>query len=127
MRRIQLWVMSLGMFIFIPIQSFSSDGDATQQTVILKINDLTEDLNVEIFMFFTNYNDVMVINSCQELGLVVFKFVGIDELGSQAVSHLVSAILKEQFSIEQVEIMQDYSMNDVNIDCRVKKGALLGQ
>lgn len=127
MRRIQLWALAFGMFMISPIHSFSSDGNATQQTVILKINDLSEDLNVQIFNFFKVHSDVRVLNSCQELGLVVFKFVGVEELGSQATSHLVSAILKDQFSIEQVEVMQNYSMNDVNIDCRVKKSTLLGQ
>ena len=127
MRRIQLWVVSFGMFIFFPLDSFSSDNLTSEQTVIIKINELSQDLNVEIYRFFMNHSDVKVINSCQELGLVVFKFVGSGQLGNQAVSHIVSSILKDQFSVDQVEVKSNYSQNDVNVDCRAKKQSLLGQ
>ncbi|NND77665.1 MAG: hypothetical protein HKN39_05735 [Flavobacteriales bacterium] len=127
MRKIQLWVMSLGMFMFFPFQSFSTDQVVSDETVIVKIKDLSSDLNVEIYQYFLQRNDVKVINSCQELGLVVFKSVSSQNSGSQAIAHVVGAILKDQFSIEDVKVMQDYSMNDVNIDCRAKKNALIGQ
>ena len=127
MRKIQLWVMSLGMFIFIPFQSFSTDQVISDGTVIVKIKDLTSDLNMDIYQYFLERNDVKVINSCQELGLIVFKSVGEQNSGSQSIAHVVGALLKDHFSIEEVEVMQDYTMNEVNIDCRAKKNALIGQ
>ena len=127
MRKVIFRVVLVCAFSVFSIFSLNGNDFPSNQTIIVQIDNLSEEQNVQIFRYFMNHTDLKVINTCQELGLVVFQYKGDDDIAEHGISHLVSSLLKEKFNIEEVNWLQDYAQNDVNINCRAKKRELLGQ
>lgn len=127
MRNILRKMTLVCLFSIFSLASYYANGLEDNKAYVVKIENLTENQNVQIFRYFMEHHDLKVINSCQELELVVFKYVGNDELNVEGLSYLINRLLKTEFDISSAELLSDYSQNDVNLNCRAKKQELIGQ
>ncbi|MEM7161440.1 MAG: hypothetical protein AAF487_03270 [Bacteroidota bacterium] len=121
-QRLVLSIFALCMSAFLCAQETGG-----KEAFVIQIENLSEDQNVEIFRHFIRDQEVRVINTCQELGLVVFQVQSKSELGALGASHSVRTLLKNRFGIENAKLLSSYSQNDVNVDCRAKKQELIEQ
>lgn len=127
MRNILRKMTLVCLFSIFILSSYFGNSVDDNKAYVVKIENLTEDQNVQIFRFFMDHHDLKVINSCQELNLVVFKYVGNDGLNVEGLSFLINRLLENEFNISNAELLSDYSQNDVNVNCRAKKQELIGQ
>jgi len=115
------------LFSIFSLSSYYGNSVEDNKAYVVKIDNLTQDQNVQIFRYFMEHHDLKVINSCQELELVVFKYIGNDELNVEGLSYLIKRLLRTEFDISNAELLNDYSQNEVNVNCRAKKHELIGQ
>jgi len=113
------------LFSIFSLSIYYGNSIDDNKAYVVKIENLTEDQNVQIFRFFMEHHDLKVINSCQELELVVFKYIGDDELNVEGLSYLINRLLENKLNISNAELLKDYSQNDVNLNCRAKKQELI--
>ncbi len=127
MRNILRKMTLVCLFSIFSLSIYYGNSIDDNRAYVVKIENLSEDQNVQIFRFFMEHHDLKVINSCQELELVVFKYIGNDELNVEGLSYLIKRLLENEFNISNVELLKDYSQNDVNLNCRAKKQELIGR
>jgi len=127
MRNILRKMTLVCLFSIFSLSSYYGNSVEDNKAYVVKIDNLTQDQNVQIFRYFMEHHDLKVINSCQELELVVFKYIGNDELNVEGLSYLIKRLLRTEFDISNAELLNDYSQNEVNVNCRAKKHELIGQ
>ena len=127
MRTLFMLLLATVLVFFTAQNTFANLSETENEAIVIKIDGLTQTQNVNIYTLFSERNDLRVINSCQELGLVVIQYRGEAEVSKVGVSNMVRTILRDQLSISDFQLMQDYALDAVNTDCRLNKRKELGQ
>lgn len=106
----------------IPMAYFSSP-DASYQasnTVVVQIQDFDSKKNMAVYTLFDNDQNVVVVNSCDVLGLVVLDLrEGADMTRLEAKAY-VNVKVKDIFSSEQFQVRDDMEAMQVLMDCRAE-------
>ena len=115
--------MKNAILIFVSIIIFGSNFSANLVEelphVILKINNLSKVQNLEIHDLFSNDTKVNLVNSCQQLGLLVFESkegVRISSLEIEA--YLKVKLAKVNDRNQSMIFPSGMSKDKVNQDCR---------
>ncbi|MFT4660060.1 MAG: hypothetical protein ACI8XB_000317 [Patiriisocius sp.] len=105
--------------IFLCGSIFSTDLPKNPPYVILAINDMTNSQNLEIHDLFSKDTKVKLINSCQQLGLLVFE----SKDGVRISSFEIEAYLKVKlagtsYRNKSIVFPEGMTKDKVNQDCR---------
>ena len=127
MRTLFTLLLAIFLVFFTAQSAYAKLSETENEAIVIKIDGLTQTQNVNIYTLFSERNDLRVINSCQELGLVVIQYRGEAEISKVGISNMVRALLRDQLSISDFQLMEDYALDAVNTDCRLNKRKELGQ
>lgn len=127
MRTLFTLLLAIFLVFFTAQSAYAKLSETENEAIVIKIDGLKQTQNVNIYTLFSERNDLRVINSCQELGLVVIQYRGEAEISKVGISNMVRALLRDQLSISDFQLMEDYALDAVNTDCRLNKRKELGQ
>lgn len=127
MRTLYMLLLATGLVFITAHFAVANYNETNNESIVIKIDGLTQTQNVNIYTFFSERNDLRVINSCQELGLIVIQYLGQGELSKVGISNMVRTMLRNELEISEFQLMEDYALDAVNIDCRENKRKLMGQ
>lgn len=106
--------------------SFSQEHPESGAELVVLFNDYSEELNMDVQVAFQNDPSLVVINSCDALGIIVFKSKAGSEMNKVQAKSYLTIKMKDKLQLESgsYKVEEELSPSEVLILCRKKMQAI---
>ncbi len=127
MRRLSTLLFLLFVCFFSSLSSQDFSGD--DKTIVMKLNEFDEDINMAVYSAFEKDAKLAIINSCDALGLIVFAPKSGQSISKAQLRSYVTVRMNELKAQipSSFEYVDELSASEVLIQCRQKMQELFNE